>query len=224
MGFVAIALAIAGHARAEEPAAADGTPVQASDLSPDWRLRFDLGGGLAKLPEETDLAVCARAGLAGEYWFSKHFGIGGELGASYFGSLDFGDGENEAATWETLAPAISVRGRGRRSFPMLSLAGGVTRSHVTYASCDDDTATCYSGSYDAWGPYVALTGAAVMDVGDGLEFGAFMRVEAAALFVHPRVIDGSGSFTFGLSIGFDGSLATTVGGSGAARSTPRGVF
>jgi len=113
VGLAAIAIAVAGHARAEEAAAVDGTPLQASDRSPEWRLRLNVGGGVGMLPEARDFAIGARAGLEGEYWFSKHFGIGGELGAAAFDTLEIGGGDSETATWLALAPAIAVRGSGR---------------------------------------------------------------------------------------------------------------
>ncbi|HTQ04648.1 MAG TPA: hypothetical protein VMI54_12365 [Polyangiaceae bacterium] len=186
------------------------------------RLRIDAGAGLAQLRDARDLALGARAGLDGEYWFSKHVGVGAELGVAAFGTVDFGDGDHVTATWVTFAPAVTVRGRDRGSFPMLRLAGGVMRAHFDENhDCDPGDVDCTSsssGSNNDWGPYAALTGAAAMAIGDGVEFGAFLRVEAAALVEYRDIFQGVFACTLGTRL--RAPLPCACGAGGFARLGP----
>jgi hypothetical protein len=205
--ITAASLCFAFDARAAS--ASDNGPSGRNDEAPaspiEWGVRLNggVGGGQAS-PMLGGFS--ARAGLDGEYWFSKLLAIGAQIGWQRMASFAYlGPGNRDitgTADVYSLAPSVTLRGSNPRNFPIVSLAAGVALVRSQWDQyCDPayfgSSEACAGSSSDSLDPevYGSVTVGWLFHPG-GVAVGPMFRFDA---FAGPS--NGFSYFT-GLQIGF----------------------
>jgi hypothetical protein len=220
---IGVATAIATVALAPRADAADVDPARndpeaAGELAPiAGDLRPNVAVGVGPLPEG-DGGIVGRVGVDGEYWLSKHVGIGAQLGFQAMTTFDLSPPAS-GSTWSehrvSLAPAVTFRGSNPRHFPMVSLALGYSWGHSdSQRYCELNVSDCqpWSASNEAAGLYGSLMGAwlfhSATDEGPGAAFAIGPLVRLDWLTYDNFFQSGFGfsrwgwTLTAGLTIGF----------------------
>jgi hypothetical protein len=170
----AVALAPDVHAAGENPApSGPAAPTESAPIA--GGLRPNAGAGVASSPSGGN-AMVGRVGVDGEYWLSKHVGIGVQLGFQAMTTVDLWPTDS-GSTWSehriSLAPAVTVRGSNPKTFPILSLALGYSWGHSDSHSFCDIGCQPSSWSRDASGLYGSLMGAWLFHFATGRPDAAF---------------------------------------------------
>ncbi|HEV3190581.1 MAG TPA: hypothetical protein VGY54_08805 [Polyangiaceae bacterium] len=128
--MTAIALCVAANARTAGASEHD-LPDRSGQALPspiEWGVRLNAGVGVGGAGAMTG-GPAARVGLDGEYWLSRHWAVGAQIGWQNMASFTpWGPGNGQAtgtADVYSIAPSVTLRGRNPRNFPIVSLAAGV---------------------------------------------------------------------------------------------------
>jgi hypothetical protein len=169
-----VALAARAYAAGESPAP-NGAVAAAEPAPIAGGLRPNAGVGFAPMPEG-DGGVVGRVGVDGEYWLSKHIGIGAQLGFQTMKTVTIWP-SGSGSTWSehrvSLAPAVTLRGSNPKNFPMVSLALGYSWGQSDSQNYCDVGCQPSSGSSDASGLYGSLMGAWLFHSATGKPDAAF---------------------------------------------------
>jgi hypothetical protein len=147
--------------------------------------------------------------VEGEYWLSKHLGIGAKAALVAFGTFDIGgagDWQTSGSGWVySLAPTFTLRASDATAFPVVSLALGYSWGLVgAYVNCDLalvgtplDTGCMPSSAESDSGLYGSLTAAWLFHPG-GIALGPMVQVAGVNLASNPF----GWTLTTGMELGF----------------------
>jgi hypothetical protein len=213
----ALGLAISGATLCHEPdahAEGESSPATTKLAAPiAGGLRLSAAVGFGSAGDDGAGVAVARLGLDGEYWLSKRFGIGGQLGYDGLTAVSFvGDWYDENRF--SIAPAFSVRGLSPTNFPVLSVALGYSwGNNARSRDCGEDyDPTCKPYANKVSGLYGSLTGTWLFHHGSAqsastaFEFGPLVRLDWLTYensWQSGFVFQSWGwAFTAGITIGF----------------------
>jgi hypothetical protein len=221
----AVAVSIAATTVCLQPVArAAGEAESRSEISSgeqapsriEWGARVNAGIGVGHVATDTSLlsGLSWRAGLDGEYWWSRYVGFGFQLGLETAGHTPalFGSSATHTATTDSfsLGPTVLLRGANPRTFPVLGVGVGYARGSYAWSSyCPDYLAQAgqcsgsSSGTRDDSGPYGSLMAVWLFHPGThgpGLALGPLVRFDA--FYALGSNAGTTWSMTAGMEIGF----------------------
>jgi hypothetical protein len=128
--MTAIALCVAADAHIAGASEHD-LPDRSGEALPtpiEWGVRLNAGVGVGDAGTMVG-GLSARVGLDGEYWFSRHWAVGAQIGWQNIASFTYmgpGDGQTTGTVdVYSIAPSVTLRGSNPINFPVVSLAAGV---------------------------------------------------------------------------------------------------
>jgi hypothetical protein len=153
-------MAFARQARAAGETEGRALAAPESVLSDAWGMRLNSSVGGALVPYSTNASGAVRVGVDAEYWLSRNFGLGAQLGFAWLSTIDVGYFSASGHTTRvSLAPSIAIRGSAPTSFPLLSLALGYAlgASEEDYY-CEFSEGTCNASRWTGGGsgPFASL--------------------------------------------------------------------
>jgi hypothetical protein len=125
----AIALCVAADAHAAGASEHDlpDPSGEALESAIEWGVRLNAGVGVGGAG--TIGGPAARMGLDGEYWLSRHWAVGAQIGWQSMATFTpWGPGNGQSTGTVdvySIAPSVTLRGSNPINFPIISLAAGV---------------------------------------------------------------------------------------------------